>query len=94
MDDLVEFLVARVMAESHAYAYVVGTLGGEALLDSRLPMLDLIERLANDCKATDPTDPRPAGLTYALRVLDQAYAQRPAYQQAWRPWRFKETGPG
>lgn len=56
MDDLVEFLVARVMDESHAY--VVGTLGGEALLDSRLPMLDLIERLP----VIRPTPRLPAGM--------------------------------
>ncbi|MEV7479640.1 hypothetical protein [Streptomyces halstedii] len=57
MDDLVEFLVARVMDESHAY--VVGTLGGEALLGSRLPMLDLIERLP----VIRPTPRLPAGMT-------------------------------
>ncbi|MFF7965510.1 hypothetical protein ACFZC3_09120 [Streptomyces sp. NPDC007903] len=32
--------VARIMDENHAYAYVAGTLGGEALLDSHLPLLD------------------------------------------------------
>ena len=39
MDDLVEFLIARIMDDNHAYAYVVG----EALLNSHLPMLDLVE---------------------------------------------------
>ncbi|WP_328491345.1 hypothetical protein OHS59_00290 [Streptomyces sp. NBC_00414] len=43
MDDLVEFLIARISDGNHAYAYVAGTLGGEALLDRHLPMLDLIE---------------------------------------------------
>lgn len=85
MDDLVEFLVARVMDDNHAYAYVAGTLGGEALLDSHLPMLDLIEQLAHDYKAMDPSDSRSAGLAYALRVLGQSYAHHPAYQQEWRP---------
>lgn len=37
MDDLVEFLVARIMEDNHAYAHVAGTMGGEALLDSHLP---------------------------------------------------------
>ncbi|MFG2142582.1 DUF6221 family protein [Streptomyces sp. NPDC048696] len=85
MDDLVKFLVARIMDDNHAYAYVADTLGGEALLDSHLPMLDLIEQLANDYKAMDPADSRSAGLAYALRVLGQSYAEHPAYQQEWRP---------
>ncbi|MFT9786452.1 DUF6221 family protein [Streptomyces rhizosphaericola] len=85
MDHLVEFLVARVMDDNHAYAYVAGTLGGEALLDSHLPMLDLIEQLAYDYKAMDPSDSRSAGLAYALRVLGQSYAHHPAYQQEWHP---------
>ncbi|MEU5138145.1 DUF6221 family protein [Streptomyces californicus] len=62
-----------------------GTLGGEALLDSHLPMLDLIEQLANDYKAMASSDSRSDGLTYALRVLGQSYAEHPAYQQNWRP---------
>ncbi|GAA2917382.1 hypothetical protein G3I30_14995 [Actinospica acidiphila] len=85
MDDLVEFLVARIMDDNHAYAYVAGTLGGEALLDSHLPMLDLIEQLANDYKAMDPSDSRSVGLAYALRVLGQSYAEHPVYQEEWRP---------
>ncbi|MBT3160648.1 hypothetical protein KQH42_21195 [Streptomyces sp. CHA1] len=85
MDDLVGFLVARVMDDNHAYAYVAGTLGGEALLDSHLPMLDLVEQLANNYKAMDPSDSRSAGLEYALRVLGQSYAEHPAYQHKWRP---------
>ncbi|MFD0341174.1 DUF6221 family protein [Streptomyces sp. NPDC127117] len=85
MDDLVQFLVARIMEDNHAYAYVSDTLGGEALLDSHLPMLDLTEQLAHDYKAMDPSDSRSAGLTYALRVLAQSYAEHPAYRQKWRP---------
>ncbi|MEW1552201.1 DUF6221 family protein [Streptomyces tsukubensis] len=85
MDDLVEFLIARISDDHHAYAYVAGTLGAGALLDSHLPMLDLIEQLANDCKAMDASDSRSAGLAHALRILGQSYAEHPAYQQEWRP---------
>ncbi|MET9437154.1 DUF6221 family protein [Streptomyces sp. NPDC006551] len=85
MDDLVRFLVARIMDDNHAYAHVADTLGGEALLDSHLPMLDLTEQLAHDYKAMNPSDPRWAGLAYALRVLAQSYAEHPAYRQEWRP---------
>ncbi|MFE9029646.1 DUF6221 family protein [Streptomyces iakyrus] len=85
MDDLVQFLITRINDDNHAYAYVAGTLGGEALLDSHLPMLDLIEQLANDYKAMDPSDSRSVGLGYALRVLSQSYGEHPAYQQEWRP---------
>ncbi|MFD3919120.1 hypothetical protein [Streptomyces sp. NPDC058595] len=85
MDELVEFLVARIMDDNHAYAYVADTLGGEALLDSHLPMLDLIEQLANGFKAMNASDSRSVGLEYALRVLGQSYAEYPAYQQEWRP---------
>ncbi|MFE3617876.1 DUF6221 family protein [Streptomyces anulatus] len=85
MDDLVKFLAARIMDDQHAYAYVAGTLGGEALLDSHLPMLDLTEQLARDYKTMDPSDSRSAGLAYALRVLAQSYAEHPAYRPEWRP---------
>ncbi|MEU6157385.1 DUF6221 family protein [Streptomyces sp. NPDC047130] len=80
-----EFLIERINDDNHAYAYVADTLGGEALLDSHLPMLDLIEQLANDCKSMNPSDSRSAGLAYALRVLGQSYSEHPAYQQKWRP---------
>ncbi|GHA84590.1 hypothetical protein GCM10010305_30440 [Streptomyces termitum] len=80
-----KFLVARIMDDNHAYAYVADTLGGESLLDSHLPMLDLIEQLAHDCTTMHPSDSRSAGLEYALRVLGQSYAAHPAYQQEWRP---------
>ncbi|MEU4730476.1 DUF6221 family protein [Streptomyces sp. NPDC023588] len=85
MDDLLKFLVARINDDNHAYAYVAETMGGEALLDSHLPMLDLIEQLANDYNAMAPADSRSTGLAYALRVLGQSYAEHPAYQQEWRP---------
>ncbi|MFF0383269.1 DUF6221 family protein [Streptomyces sp. NPDC004286] len=85
MDDLLKFLVARINDDNHAYAYVAETMGGEALLDSHLPILDLIEQLANDYKAMAPSDSRSVGLAYALRVLGQSYAEHPAYQREWRP---------
>ncbi|MFE3073556.1 DUF6221 family protein [Streptomyces sp. NPDC059247] len=85
MDDLLKFLVARINDDNHAYAYVAETMGGEALLDSHLPMLDLIEQLANNYNAMAPSDSRSAGLAYALRVLGQSYAEHPSYQQEWRP---------
>ncbi|MFG2875726.1 DUF6221 family protein [Streptomyces sp. NPDC048337] len=85
MDDLLKFLVARIMDDNHAYAHVAETMGGEALLDSHLPMLDLTEQLAHDYKAMDPTDSRSVGLAYALRVLAQSYAQHPAYRREWCP---------
>ncbi|MGW4510338.1 DUF6221 family protein [Streptomyces sp. NPDC004436] len=85
MDDLLKFLVARINDDNHAYAYVAEAMGGEALLDSHLPMLDLIEQLANDYNAMAHSDSRSAGLAYALRVLGQSYAEHPSYQQEWRP---------
>lgn len=85
MDDLLPFLAARIMDDNHAYAYVADTMGDEALLDSHLPMLDLTEQLAHDCRAMDPSNSRSAGLAYALRVLAQSDAEYPAYRQEWRP---------
>ncbi|MFJ9929996.1 DUF6221 family protein [Streptomyces misionensis] len=83
--DLLEFLLARVMDDNHAYAYVADTIGGEALLDSHLPMLDLTGQLAREHKEMDSGDPRSAGLAYAIRVLAQSYAEHPDYRRAWRP---------
>ncbi|MGW4912833.1 hypothetical protein [Streptomyces sp. NPDC004270] len=83
MDDLLTFLRARIEEDNHAYAYVAQTFGGEALLDSHLPMLDLIDMLARDYTAMDPADPRHAGLTHAIRVLAHSYAEHLAYQQEW-----------
>lgn len=61
MDDLVKFLVARIADDNHAYAYVADIMGGEALLDSHLPMLDLIEQLAHDYTSMEATDTRSVG---------------------------------
>ncbi|WP_326827145.1 DUF6221 family protein [Streptomyces sp. NBC_01751] len=85
MVDLLKFLRARIEEDHHAYADVAQTFGGEALLDSHLPMLDLIEMLARDCNAMDPADSRKEGLTHAIRVLAQSYAEHPAYRKEWRP---------
>ncbi|WP_334581246.1 DUF6221 family protein [Streptomyces sp. B21-108] len=85
MDDLITFLQARNMEDNHAYAYVAHTFGGEALLDSHLPMLDLIDMLARDFTVMDPSDSRVAGLAYALRVLAQSYDEHPGYREEWRP---------
>lgn len=73
------------MEDNHAHAYIAQVFGGEALLDSHLPMLDLIDMLTRDHTAMDPSDPRSAGLTYALRVLAQSYAEHPDYREEWRP---------
>ncbi|MGW7428870.1 DUF6221 family protein [Streptomyces sp. NPDC054861] len=85
MDDLLKFIHARYETDNHAYAEVAYRFGGEAILDSHLPMLDLIDMLARDCEAMDPTDPRFVGLTYTLRVLAQSYAEHPDYREDWRP---------
>ncbi|MGW1713744.1 DUF6221 family protein [Streptomyces sp. NPDC002156] len=85
MDDLLVFLRARNEEDNHAYAHIAHTFGGEALLGSHLPMLDLIDMLARDFKGMAPTDPRTVGLAYALRVLAQSYAEHPGYRQEWRP---------
>ncbi|MFF0373859.1 hypothetical protein [Actinoplanes missouriensis] len=75
MDDqeLISYLIRRVNEDNHAYAYVAHQFGGEALLDSHLPMLDLVESLAQEWQGMDPADDRYAGITHALRVIAQAY---------------------
>ncbi|MEW2131878.1 DUF6221 family protein [Streptomyces sp. NPDC005435] len=85
MSDFIRFLRERNMADGHAYAYVAQLFGGDALLDSHLPMLDLIDMLAGEYEAMDPADARHEGLTYALRVLTQSYAEHPDYRREWRP---------
>jgi len=85
VDDLLKFLHARYEADNHACAYVAHCFGGDALLDSHLPMLDLVDILARDYEAMEPSDARFAGLRYALRVLPQSYAEHPDYREAWRP---------
>ncbi|MFJ5829485.1 DUF6221 family protein [Streptomyces sp. NPDC093089] len=85
MGDLLKFMHARYEEGNHAYAEVACRFGGEAILGSHLPMLDLIDMLAQDCEAMDPQDPRFAGLTYALRALAQSYEEHPDYREEWRP---------
>ncbi|MFE6498004.1 DUF6221 family protein [Streptomyces sp. NPDC057748] len=50
-----------------------------------LPILDLVDMLARDYEAMDPSDARLAGLLHALRVLSQSYAEHPGYREEWRP---------
>ncbi|ANP52074.1 hypothetical protein J2Z21_009859 [Streptomyces griseochromogenes] len=85
MDDLVKFLRDRNMEDNHAYAEVAHRFGADALLDSHLPMLDLVDMLARDYQEMDPADSRRTGLAYALKVLAQSYAEHPQYRQEWRP---------
>jgi hypothetical protein len=66
--ELVTFLRRCNMQDNHAYADVAHRFGGEALLDSDLPMLDQVDLLAKEWEAMDPGDNRYAGLTYALHV--------------------------
>ncbi|MGW4442188.1 DUF6221 family protein [Streptomyces sp. NPDC004682] len=73
------------MADSHAYADVAHRFGGDALLDSHLPMLDLVDMLAREYEAMEPVDARREGLAYALKVLAQSYAEHPDYRREWRP---------
>ncbi|MFE9137777.1 DUF6221 family protein [Streptomyces sp. NPDC007355] len=73
------------MADNHAYAEVAYRFGGDALLDSHLPMLDLVDMLAGQYEAMDPADARYAGLAYALKVLAQSYAEHTDYRQEWLP---------
>ncbi|MEU9073967.1 DUF6221 family protein [Kitasatospora sp. NPDC048538] len=85
MDDLLRFLRARTTEDNHAYAYIAQVFGSEALLDSHLPLLDLIDVLAREHTAMDRSDPRSVGLAHALRVLAQAYAEHPDFREQWRP---------
>jgi hypothetical protein len=85
MDDLLGFLHARYEADCHAYAEVAHRFGGAALLDSQLPMLDLVDMLAQEYEAMDPADERFAGPAYVLRVLAQSYDEHPDYRKEWRP---------
>ncbi|MEU6242255.1 DUF6221 family protein [Streptomyces sp. NPDC047024] len=85
MSGFVKFLRDRNMVDGHTYADVAHRFGGDALLDSHLPMLDLIDMLAREYEAMEPADARHEGLTYALKVLAQSYAEHPDYRQEWRP---------
>ena len=71
--ELVSYLIRCINEDNHAYAYVAGRFGGEALLDSHLPMLDMIESLAREWQRLDPADDRYTGVTHALRVIAKAY---------------------
>lgn len=75
--ELVSYLRRCNMQDNHAYAEVAHRFGGEALLDSHLPMLDQVDLLAQEWQVMDPSDDRYAGLTYALRVIAKAYLQHP-----------------
>ncbi|MBL7258001.1 hypothetical protein [Paractinoplanes lichenicola] len=72
-DDIVAYIRRCYADDNHAYAEVVENFGGDVLLDSHLPMLDLVDELARDWQAMDPADERYAGLTYALRRLVRAW---------------------
>ncbi|MEV7004005.1 DUF6221 family protein [Streptomyces sp. NPDC093982] len=85
MNDHVKFLRDRNMSDNHAYAEVAHRFGGDALLDSHLPMLDLVDMLARDYEAMDLADTRHEDLAYALKVLAQSYAEHPDYRQEWHP---------
>lgn len=85
MDDLLKFIHARNEADNHAYAEVAYRFGGEAILGSHLPMLDLISMLAQAYEAMEPADPRFDGTTYTLRVLAQSYDEHADYREEWRP---------
>lgn len=85
MDDLVKFLRDRNTADNHAYVEVAHRFGSDALLDSHLPMLDLVDMSARNHQAMGPADPRRAGLAYALKVLAQSYAEHLDHRQERRP---------
>ncbi|GID29428.1 hypothetical protein Abr02nite_44110 [Paractinoplanes brasiliensis] len=72
-EEVVGYLRRCNEADNHRFAEVAGRFGEEALLDSHLPMLDLIDELAREWQVMEPADERYAGLTYALRVLARAY---------------------
>ncbi|MFD1364165.1 hypothetical protein [Actinoplanes sichuanensis] len=75
--ELVGYLRRCNQADNHRYADVAGRFGSEALLESHLPMLDLIDDLAQEWQTMDVADERYAGLTYALRVMVRAYTSAP-----------------
>ncbi|WP_031071774.1 DUF6221 family protein [Streptomyces sp. NRRL WC-3742] len=85
MNELLAFIRARCTDDNHAYVDVAELFGGRALLDSHLPMLDLVDMLAADYEAMPPSDPRRPGLAYALRSLAQSHSHHPEYQEEWRP---------
>ncbi|MFI0961231.1 DUF6221 family protein [Streptomyces sp. NPDC021080] len=83
MEEMLQFLASRIDEDRR---HAAGTVGSEALLDSHLPLLDAVERLANEYSSMpDPWDGRTHGFTDALRIIAQAYATHPAYHDEWRP---------
>ncbi|WP_433265455.1 hypothetical protein ACQPWR_00115 [Micromonospora vinacea] len=76
--ELVWYLRRCNEADNHAYADIGQRFGEDALMDSHLPLLDLVDKLARDWQAMDPDDERYAGLTYSLRTLVQAYLHLPS----------------
>ncbi|MFM9608067.1 DUF6221 family protein [Streptomyces niveiscabiei] len=87
MNALLRFLHARCEEDNHAYAYVAQCFGGDALLDSQLPMLDMVDALAREYEGMSTGDVRRPGVEFALRMLAQAYHEHPEYREAWRPGR-------
>ncbi|KND36850.1 DUF6221 family protein [Streptomyces acidiscabies] len=85
MDELVRFLRARYEKDNHAYAYVAQRFGGDALLDSQLPMLDMVDALARKYEGMSTGDVRRPGVEFALRMLAQAYYEHPGYRKEWQP---------
>ncbi|MBZ2407758.1 hypothetical protein ACH5AU_15705 [Streptomyces albidoflavus] len=66
MHDLAKFLTARIADDHHVYAYVAHTFGGEALLDSHLPLLDLTDVSASSTRS---------GLSHPWRQANSAYTE-------------------
>ncbi|MFE1150604.1 hypothetical protein ACFW42_26355 [Streptomyces albidoflavus] len=89
MHDLAKFLTARIADDHHAYAYVAHTFGGEALLDSHLPLLDLTEQLANDHR----TMALPDSGTAPVCVAPHPSAQ-PALPHPFSKWSRRCPGVG
>lgn len=84
MDDaLLRFLHARNEEDNHAYADVGYRFGGDALLDSHLPMLDAVAALAQKYEGMSAEDARRPGLEYALRMLALSYYEHPEYREEW-----------
>jgi hypothetical protein len=86
----VKFLRDRNVEDNHAYAEVAHRFGADALLDSHLPMVDM---LARDYQAMDSAEARHAGLAYALKVLAKSYASTPSTARSGVRKPTKETSP-
>ncbi|MGW3888862.1 hypothetical protein ACWD69_09245 [Micromonospora chokoriensis] len=75
--ELVWYLRRCYEADNHAYADIAQRFGEYALMDSHLPLLDMVNKLARDWQVMDPADERYTGITYSLRTLVQAYLHLP-----------------